>query len=96
MLMVSFDLPHPVPGDRRYKAIDRYLSAIGTVMRPLKQVRFVMTRAHPDVVLQEVRSRIGARGAVAVVRVSRRSAVFVNDAAIRASVRKAIRQAGSR
>lgn len=95
LLLVTFDLPNPVPGDSRYRDIDRYLGSIGTVMRPLKQTRLVVTSVSEAMVVGSIRARIGMRGGVTAVRVSRRSRIFVNDPGVRAAVHQAIRRHGS-
>lgn len=95
LLLVTFDLPNPVPGDPRYRAVDRYLGSVGTVMRPLKQMRLVVTSVSESMIVGSIRARIGMRGDVAVVRVSRRSRIMVNDPGKRAAVRQAIRIHGS-
>ena len=95
LLLITFDLPNPVPGDSRYRDIDRYLDAIGSVMRPLKQTRLVITSVSEDMIVASIRARIGIRGGVTAVRVSRRSRIFVDDPGLRAAVRRAIRRHGS-
>jgi hypothetical protein len=93
--MVTFDLPNPIPGDRRYGDIDRYLGSVGIVMKPLKQTRLVITSMSADMILLGIRARIGIHGGVAAIRVSRRSRIFVADPVTRLAVRRAIRRHGS-
>lgn len=95
LLLVTFDLPNPVPGDPRYRNIDRYLGSLGTVIRPLKQTRLVITSAPADAVVLGIRTHIGIRGGVAAIRVSRRSRTYLADPAMRMTIRRAIRQYGT-
>jgi hypothetical protein len=95
LLLITFDLPNPVPGDPRYRDVDRYLRLVGTVMRPLKQTRLVITSVSESMIVGSISVRIGMGGGVAAVRVSRRSRIHVNDPGIRAAVRQAIRRYGS-
>ena len=92
--LVTFDLPNPVPGDIRYRDIDRYLRAIGTMVMPLKQTRLVLTSLAPGLIVRSIQARIGLRGGVAVVPVGRRTRIFVNDPVLRTSVRRLIRRFG--
>ena len=96
LLFISFDLPNSKPGDARYRDVDRYLAGLGSLVRPLKQTRLLVTTHSEGAVLAGIRARIGMRGGVFVARVSRASRFFSWDTAIRAMIRQAIRRFGSR
>ena len=95
LLMVTFDLPNPVPGDHRYRDIDRYLASLGTVIRPLKQTRLLITAVSAAMVLRGVHARIGLHGSVGAIQVSRLTRIHIADPAMRLVVRRAIRRYGS-
>ncbi len=95
LVLVTFDLNNPVPGDRRYRTADRFLSAIGTVIKPFKQTRLVVTTATLASIRTTLRGVMGRRGDLGVLRISRRSAVDIADPGINAAVRAALSRHGS-
>ena len=95
LLLVTFDLNQPRPGDIRYRRVDSMLAASGATLRPFKQTRFVVTRSSPRAITAGIRAIIGRRGNVGVMRVSRRSAVEIADPGIRTAVLAALGGAGS-
>lgn len=96
LYLITFDIPAARGGDPRYGAVDRYLARIGSLHRPAKQVRLVLTDAPPGVIERGVRHRIGAGGGVMVLRIGALSAVDIPDPAIAHAVRGLIRRHGRR
>ena len=60
VLLVTFDLTHTVPGDRRYKVADNAMRTHGPIFRPIKQTRFLITASHPSAVLASLRQQLGS------------------------------------
>lgn len=96
LYLVTFDIPAARGGDPRYGAVDRYLGRIGSLYRPAKQVRMVVTHAPPGAIERGVRHRIGAGGGVMVLRVGALSTVDIPDPATAHAVRSLIRRHGRR
>ena len=95
LVLVTFDLNKPVPGDNRYRTADRFLAAIGTVIKPFKQTRLVITTATITSIRTTLRGVMGRRGNLGVLRISRRSAVEIADPGVSAAVRLALSRHGS-
>ncbi len=95
LVLVTFDLNNPVPGDSRYRTADRFLAAIGTVIKPFKQTRLVVTTATTTSIRTTLRGVMGRRGNLGVLRISRRSAVEIADPVVSAAVRFALSRHGS-
>ncbi|MDQ2763362.1 MAG: hypothetical protein M3Y22_07660 [Pseudomonadota bacterium] len=95
LVLVTFDLNNPVPGDRRYRTADRLLGSIGTVIKPFKQTRLVITTATLASIRRTLRGVMGRRGNLGVLRISRRSAVEIADPGVNAAMRLALSRHGS-
>jgi hypothetical protein len=96
LFLITFDVPGASGGDRRYRRVDRYLQIIGSMYKPAKQVRLVVTDAPPSAIEAGVRHRIGSGGGVMVLRVGAFSSVDIPDPGIRRRVRSLIRRYGRR
>ena len=59
LLLVTFDLTGTTPGDRRYAQAEAALAAHGPVFRPVKQLRFVVTRSTSRRVKASLDQRLG-------------------------------------
>ena len=59
LLLVTFDLTHTQPGDRRYREADNALSLHGEVYRPVKQLRLLITRSTSSRIKQSLEQRLG-------------------------------------
>lgn len=94
LYLVTFDIPGGRPGDSRYRRVDSFLHVLGSVHKPLKQVRLIVTGVPPRVISAGVRSRIGMRGNITVLRVGRYSIVDCFDPAVARAVRRLFRRYG--
>lgn len=94
LFLITFDVPGARGGDRRYHRVDRYLQSIGTMYKPAKQVRLLVSDSPPGVIEAGVRRRIGVGGGVMVLRVGTFSSVSLPDPTTGRRVRSLIRQHG--
>jgi hypothetical protein len=65
--MATFDLYGTVPGDPRYDQADAALRFHGQMFRPVKQLRFVITRSTCKAVKASIEQRLGRQATVLVV-----------------------------
>ena len=59
VLLVTFDLTGTRPGDPRYRAADDAMSAHGTLFKPIKQIRFLLTNRSSKLIRGSIEQRTG-------------------------------------
>lgn len=59
VLLITFDLTQTKPGDRRYRDADDAMSNYGTLFRPVKQVRFLLTRQSSQTIRNSIEQHTG-------------------------------------
>ena len=59
VLLVTFDLTGTRPGDARYRAADDAMSSHGTVFKPVKQLRFLLTDRPSILIKNSIEQRTG-------------------------------------
>ena len=67
LLLVTFDLTRVQPGDSRYAQADATLKFSGTLFKPLKQTRFLLTSVDPKRIQASLEQRIGRQCGILVV-----------------------------
>ncbi len=59
VLLVTFDLTGTSPGDRRYRDADDAMSLHGTLFKPVKQIRFLLTNRPSSLIRGSIEQRTG-------------------------------------
>jgi len=57
VLLITFDLTQTKPGDSRYRDADHAMSSHGTLFRPVKQVRFLLTSRSSQAIRNSIEQR---------------------------------------
>ena len=94
IFLITFDIPGATPGDSRYRYVDQFLRRCGTVFKPMKQVRLLVTDENPALVVRGVRARIGAAGNATALRIGKYSSVDCIDPGMQRQIRSLIRSYG--
>jgi hypothetical protein len=79
LLLVTFDLTRTIPGDSRYTQADATLSFNGTLFRPLKQNRLLLTSREPKQIMAAIEQRIGRQSGILIVPVTSVSAWRIHE-----------------
>jgi len=66
LLLVTFDLTNTVSGDARYREADAALSFHGSVFRPVKQLRLLISKSTSSRIRASIEQRIGRRTTIFV------------------------------
>ena len=90
--IVTFDLPGAVPGDQRYARVDKALKTLGTLIRPAKQVRLVISRRDARHIRAVVSSITGVHSDIIVARLTKGYAVRLRDPMMRREVVDALKK----
>jgi hypothetical protein len=64
VLQVTFDLWGTKPGDARYRMADDALQMHGQLFKPIKQVRFLITKKSSALILRSLDQQIGKRTSI--------------------------------
>lgn len=94
LFLITFDLPGAKPGDRRYADVDRCLRRLGTMHKPMKQVRLLVSDEPPWKIARQVRHYIGVNGNATVLRIGRYSVIDCVDPAIQSAMRMLVLKHG--
>jgi len=79
LLLVTFDLTRTIPGDSRYAQVDATLQFNGTLFRPLKQNRLLLTSRDPQQIMSAIEQRIGRQSGILIVPVTSVSAWRIHE-----------------
>ena len=79
LLLVTFDLTKTIPGDPRYAQADATLNFSGTLFKPLKQNRFLLTSREPQQIMAAIEQRIGRQSGILIMPVTNVSAWRIHE-----------------